>query len=204
MKHPEAIQGVSRETEAKLRDYLVLLLKWNLRINLVARAKPDTLWQRHMLDSSQLARLLPQDAGPLVDLGSGAGFPGLVLALLTGRETHLVEADLRKCAFLQEAVRQLGLQNVTVHSHRIEAAQLPKAIALTARALASLPVLLDYAHRFLAPGGVAIFPKGRTAEAELTAATTRWTMHIERFPSSTDPDSTILRLSEIHPVSAQA
>ncbi|CAA9267698.1 MAG: 16S rRNA (guanine(527)-N(7))-methyltransferase [uncultured Craurococcus sp.] len=205
MKQPDGVlAGVSRETEARLRDYLSLLLRWNTRINLIARAEAEVAWARHILDSAQLAPLLPAEPGPLVDLGSGAGFPGLVLALLSGRDTHLVESDRRKCAFLQEAARLLGLTGVTIHPSRIEAARLPLAAIVSARALAPLPTLLGHAHRILSPGGIALFPKGRTATEELTAAAADWTMRIERFPSRTDPDSTILRLSEIRPVSAQA
>ncbi len=205
MKQAEdVLAGVSRETEARLRDYLALLLRWNTRINLVAKADAETLWTRHILDSAQLAPVLPLQPGPLIDLGSGAGFPGLVLALLSDRETHLVESDRRKCAFLQEAIRLLGLTEVTIHPTRIEAASLPPATIVSARALAPLPILLTHAHRILAPKGIALFPKGRTATEELTTAAVDWTMRIERFPSRTDPDSTILRLSEIRPVSAQA
>jgi 16S rRNA (guanine(527)-N(7))-methyltransferase RsmG len=205
VKQPDdVLAGVSRETEARLRDYLSLLLRWNTRINLIAKAEAEAAWARHVLDSAQLAPLLPDEPGPLVDLGSGAGFPGLVLALLSGRDTHLVESDRRKCAFLQEAARLLGLTGVTIHPSRIEAARLPLAAIVSARALAPLPALLGHTHRILAPGGIALFPKGRTATEELTAAAADWTMRIERFPSRTDPDSTILRLSEIRPVSAQA
>ncbi len=205
MKQPDdVLAGVSRETEARLRDYLSLLLRWNTRINLIAKAEAEAAWARHVLDSAQLAPLLPDEPGPLVDLGSGAGFPGMVLALLSGRDTHLVESDRRKCAFLQEAARLLGLTGVTIHPSRIDAARLPLAAIVSARALAPLPALLGHAHRILAPGGIALFPKGRTATEELTAAAADWTMRIERFPSRTDPDSTILRLSEIRPVSAQA
>jgi 16S rRNA (guanine(527)-N(7))-methyltransferase RsmG len=205
VKHPPSeVFDVPRETEAKLREYLALLIRWNARINLVAGDNADALWQRHVLDSVQLAPLLPAADGPLVDLGSGAGFPGLVLALISERETHLVEADRRKCAFLQEAARILALPHITIHPTRIEATVLPPAAVVTARALASLPDLLRHAHRILAPDGVALFPKGRTVEQELTAAAAGWTMHIERFRSRTDPESTILRLSEITPVSAHA
>jgi 16S rRNA (guanine(527)-N(7))-methyltransferase RsmG len=205
VKQPEASDfGVSRETEAKLRDYLALLLRWNARINLVADRDPDSLWQRHVLDSLQLLPLLPDIEGPLVDLGSGAGFPGLMLAAATGRPTHLVEADRRKAAFLNEAVRVLGLAGTTIHPSRIEATTLPQAAILTARALAPLPDLLAHARRLLRLGGVALFPKGRTADQELTAAAAGWTMRIERFPSRTEPSATILRLSEISPVAASA
>jgi 16S rRNA (guanine(527)-N(7))-methyltransferase RsmG len=199
---PEAL-GVSRETEAQLREYLALLQRWNSRINLVADREPESWWQRHVLDSLQLFPLLPTAEGVLVDLGSGAGFPGLVLAAASGRETHLVESDRRKCAFLIEAARTMGLTRTHIHPSRIEAARLPPAAVVSARALAALPILLGHAHRLLAPGGMALFPKGRTAEQELTAAARDWTMQVERFPSRTDPESLILRISEIRPAGAE-
>lgn len=195
---------VSRETRIRLRNLLILLRRWNTRINLVADAPEEEQWQRHILDSLQLVPLLPASPEPLVDLGSGAGFPGLVLAIATGCETHLIEADRRKAAFLIEASRHLGVARVTVLSTRIERAAPPPARVVTARALAPLSGLLPHAHRLLAPGGIAVFPKGRTAEEELTAAAADWTMRIERFPSRTDPTATILRLSEIRPVKPDA
>jgi len=188
---------VSRETEARLRAYLRLLLDWNSRINLVAAAPEEVMWQRHILDSWQLLPLLPD--GPLGDLGSGGGLPGIVIAIGRPQETHLVESDRRKCAFLMEAARQLGLAHLRVHARRIEAAQLPPLAAITARALAPLAELLPHAARLLAPNGVAVFPKGRTAEAELTAAAPHWFMRVERFASRTDATATIFRLSEIRP-----
>ncbi|MFC7542244.1 16S rRNA (guanine(527)-N(7))-methyltransferase RsmG [Siccirubricoccus deserti] len=168
MKHLEAFDfGVSREAEAKLRDYLALLLRWNAHINLVADRDAETVWRRHVLDSLQLLPLLPETEEPLVDIGAGAGFPGLMLAVATGRPTHLVESDRRKAAFLNEAARVLGLAGtVVVHASRIEVASLPQAAILTARALASLPDLLAHAHRLLKPGGVALFPKGRTVDQD--------------------------------------
>ncbi len=208
MKQPESLSaealGVSRETEARLREYLALLQRWNNRINLVADRDPAAWWQRHVVDSLQLFPLLPPSHGPLVDLGSGAGFPGMVLAAATGWPTHLVESDRRKCAFLVEAARIMGLTKVQVHPKRIEAVILPPALVVTARALAPLTVLLRHAYRLLAPGGVALFPKGRTAEQELTAAAADWTMRVARFPSRTDPESLILLISEIRPAGAEA
>ncbi len=191
--------GVSRETEARLQAYVALLLRWNAKINLVADSTLEQVWQRHILDSLQLLPLLPDGQGSITDLGSGAGFPGLVLAAASGRETHLVESDRRKCAFLSEAARTLGLSRAHIHPQRIEAATPPPAAVVTARALAPLPILLGHAARLLAPGGVALFPKGRTADEELTAAAPHWTMRAERFPSHTDSAATILRLSEIRP-----
>ncbi|MCB4823340.1 16S rRNA (guanine(527)-N(7))-methyltransferase RsmG [Roseicella aerolata] len=204
MKPSDLNLGVPRETEAALRDFVALLLRWNARINLTAERDEAAIWQRHVVDSLQLAPLVPAMEGPLVDLGSGAGFPGLMLALTTGRETHLVESDRRKSAFLIEAARVLNLPRMKVHPTRIEAATLPPAAILTARALAPLADLLPHAHRILAPGGTALFPKGRTAEQELTDAARGWIMHIERFASRTEPSATILRLSEIRPAGFHA
>jgi 16S rRNA (guanine(527)-N(7))-methyltransferase RsmG len=188
---------VPRETEAQLRAYLRLLLAWNARINLIAAVPEEEAWHRHILDSWQMLPLLPP--GPLADIGSGGGLPGLVIAIGREEETHLVESDRRKCAFLMEAARTLGLNHVRVHPSRIEAARLPKIQVLTARALAPLNDLLGHAARILAPGGVAVFLKGRNAEAELTAAAPHWLMRTERFQSRTDAQATILRLSEIRP-----
>ncbi len=201
MKQPltAAALGVAAETEAKLRDFAALLLRWNRRINLVATHNAEEAWHRHVLDSLQLLPLLPPGDGPLTDLGSGAGFPGLVLAAASGRETHLVESDKRKSAFLLEAARSMGLARVRVHAQRIEAATPPPAAVLTARALAPLAELLRLGYPLLAEGGIALFPKGQMAEQELTAASPLWNMRVECFPSRTDSAATILRLSEIRP-----
>ena len=195
---------VPRETTERLEAFVDLLLRWNRRINLVSPRSAGDVWRRHVLDSLQLLPLVPDGAASLLDLGSGAGFPGLVLAAATGRKATLVEADKRKAAFLAEASARLGLDGVEVRAERIEDADLPRAPVLTARALAPLPVLLRHAHALLAPGGVALFPKGRTAEEELTEAARGWMMRVERFPSRTDPASTILRISEIRPAGLEA
>lgn len=192
--------GVSRETADRLRAYVDLLLGWNRSINLVSARSAEEVWERHVIDSLQLLALLPPEPTPLLDIGSGAGFPGLVLALATRRETDLVESDKRKAGFLTDTAGRLGLVNVRVHAKRIEDAELPRARILTARALAPLPALLRYAHGLLSSDGVALFPKGRTAEAELASASRDWTMNVERFPSSTDPASTIFRVSGIRPI----
>jgi 16S rRNA (guanine527-N7)-methyltransferase len=181
----------------RLDLFLDLLLRWNARINLVADRDADTIRHRHLDDSLQLLPLLPEGDEPIGDLGSGGGFPGLVLAMALSRPVHLIEADRRKCAFLTEAAARLDLRHVTLHAARIEAARPPPLVAVTARALAPLDALLEHAERLLAPGGVALFPKGRTAEAELTEAERRWTVRAERFPSCTNPEATILRLSQI-------
>lgn len=198
MKHDE---DVSRETEERLVAYEALIRDWNPRINLISPRDLPLLRQRHIDDCRQLAPLLPSD-GPIADLGSGGGLPGLVIAILRQAPIHLVEADKRKAAFLIEASRKLALPHVTVHARRIDAVTLPPLAGLTARALAPLVNLLPHAHRLLAQDGVAVFPKGRGADAELTAASPHWLMRVERFASRTESDATILRLSEIRPAGA--
>jgi 16S rRNA (guanine527-N7)-methyltransferase len=190
----------SPETAARLAAYRDLLLRWNTRINLISAETAAEIDQRHIADCAQLQPLLPQD-GLIADLGSGAGLPGLVLAIMQPeREIHLVESDKRKAAFLIEASAQLKLPMVRVHACRAEIAKLPLLSAITARALAPLTDLLPYAADFLGPGGVAVFPKGKTAEKELTEAALGWHFTCERFPSTTNPEATILRLSNIHRV----
>jgi 16S rRNA (guanine527-N7)-methyltransferase len=190
----------SPETAARLAAYRDLLLRWNTRINLISAETANEIDLRHIADCAQLQPLLPQD-GPIADLGSGAGLPGLVLAILEPeREIHLVESDKRKAAFLVEASAQLKLPMVRMHACRAENAKLPPLSAITARALAPLMALLPYAVDFLAPSGVAVFPKGKTAEKELTEAALGWHFTFERIPSTTNPEATILRLSNIHRV----
>ncbi len=193
---------VSRETIAALEIYAGLLRKWQKAINLVAGSTLDDVWRRHFLDSAQLIPLLPPDAhggdGHITDLGSGAGFPGLVLALLTGRATNLVESDQRKAAFLGEVARATGCAGrVQIHAARVEALKPWAAPAITARALADLTQLLDWASPFLSTASVCIFPKGAKAEDELTAALRVWKMTVERRRSVTDPTGLILRLSQL-------
>jgi 16S rRNA (guanine527-N7)-methyltransferase len=191
-----ATTHVSRETLGRLQAYVDLLVAWNQRLNLVGRGTIDDLWRRHMLDSAQLHALLPVSAKTLVDLGSGAGFPGLVLAIMGGPHVHLVESDQRKAVFLREAVRVAGAA-ATVHAARIEAVPALAADVVTARALAPLDNLLDLAAPFLRPHTVALFLKGRAAADELTLAGQRWKMAADLLPSQSDPTGTILRLDHI-------
>jgi 16S rRNA (guanine527-N7)-methyltransferase len=191
-------QDVSRETSSALEAYAALLAKWQARINLVARDSLADLWRRHFLDSAQLVPLLPPGDDPITDLGSGAGFPGLVLSILTGREVHLIDSDQRKGVFLMEAARVTGVaERVKVHTGRIEALQPWPAPIVTARALASLGQLLDWAAPFLAAGSTCLFLKGARAEEELTEAARSWTMETERHRSLTDPSGVILKLHHI-------
>lgn len=195
---PPEIQGVSRETRERLTAYVDLLLRWQRTINLISPRDIDQVWTRHIADSLQLASLIPADTDRAIDLGSGAGLPGLVLAIATGLPFDLVEADHRKAAFLREAARIAGAP-ATIHAARVDAVSLAPAPLVTARALAPLATLLHWASPLLAPGGFCLFPKGRGAEDELTAAAAQWQMHVHRTPSRTDPSATILRISEIGP-----
>lgn len=188
--------GVSGPTLARLETMAALLVKWQARINLIGRGTLADIWRRHMLDSAQLAPLLPPAARTVVDLGSGAGFPGLVLAILGVPGVHLIESDGRKCAFLQEAARATETA-VTIHHLRAEAVPALVADAVTARALAPLSQLLDLAEKFLAPHTICVFPKGRTVEEELTEGQKNWMMAVTRIDSVTDSDATILKLEDI-------
>jgi 16S rRNA (guanine527-N7)-methyltransferase len=189
---------VSRETMARLEGYAALLGKWQKAINLVARDSLGDLWRRHMLDSAVLWPLIPKNSRVLVDLGSGAGFPGLVLAILGVPEVHLIESDGRKCAFLSEAARLFAPNPVKIHHGRIESVEPVAADVVTARALADLDTLLAYSARFLKAGGICLFPKGKTAEDELTLASQRWTMSVERFPNPAEPSGIIFRIKGLH------
>lgn len=196
---PEAFQAqtsVSRETLDRLSAYADVLRKWQPKINLVGPSTMGDIWCRHMLDSAQLWPLLPPTATTLIDFGSGAGFPGLVLAIMGVPQVHLVESDQRKCAFLREAARITGTA-VTIHAKRIEAIVPFPVDVVSSRALAALPQLLEFATPFLAPHTVCLFPKGQNVEAELTHLHKIWTLRVDRQPSLTDADATILRLSEV-------
>jgi 16S rRNA (guanine527-N7)-methyltransferase len=196
-----AALDVSRETTARLDRLVAELSRWNPVINLVARSTLPAVWTRHVLDSAQLFDLGSQQAGTWADLGSGGGFPGLVVAILAaekapGIRVSLVEADRRKAAFLRSAARHCGIA-VEVIDERIEALPPLGADVLSARALAPLPTLLAHAERHLAPGGVALFPKGAGHEAEIAAALERWRFSVQKIPSRTDPDSVVLRIGDI-------
>jgi 16S rRNA (guanine527-N7)-methyltransferase len=194
--------NVPRETLAQLIKYNELLAHTQLRLNLVGPATLPQAWERHFLDSAQLLPLIPKGKRLLVDLGSGAGFPGLVLAILDPHlEVHLIEGNRHKAGFLAEVARATGAaRRVTIHAGRI-ANVTPKlagrADIVTARALAELEDLLRLTMPLLKKDGVALFPKGAKAEAELTRARKHWTMQIERLPSRTDPASTIFRISDL-------
>ncbi len=191
--------GLPRQTLERLAAYLDLLRRWQRAINLVGRSTLADPWRRHMLDSAQLCDSLPDRGGPLVDLGSGAGFPGLVLAILGAPDVHLIESDRRKAQFLREAARATGTP-VTVHAQRIEEVAPFPAGAVTARALAPLPRLLDHAEPFLTPETVCLFPKGAAAKEELDSVCHKWQTLAEVLPSRADPSGVVIRLMQVRRV----
>ena len=194
-------RDVSRETLApdtirRLEIYADTLRAWQPRINLVSTATLDDLWRRHMLDSAQLARWVEPDKRVL-DLGSGAGFPGLVLSIVTGGTVVLAESDARKCAFLRE-VRRLTDAPAEIVEGRIEALAQDAAFdVVTARALAPLPVLLDHASAHLKSDGFCLFLKGARVSAELTNANEFWNMNMNRHPSLSDPEGAVLQIGSL-------
>lgn len=202
---PEQFQresGVSRETLGRLELYLDLLRHWQVRINLVARSTLDDPWRRHILDSTQLSAFVPKEASALTDIGSGAGLPGLVLAIVGGQEVHLVDSDERKCAFLREAVRIANAPAV-IHCSRIESVQPWASDVVTARAVAPVSALLRYSWRFLALSRASfrmcLLLKGESFEEELTTASKNWNMRVEARPSVTNLRGRVLCIRDLTP-----
>ena len=191
------IVPVSRETEEQLALFVDLLGRWRKITNLISPASFADVWLRHIADSAQLLDLAPA-ATRWVDLGSGAGFPGMVLAIQLasqpGAEVHLIESDQRKCAFLREVARSTGAA-ARVHCARIESiapASLSPVDAVTARALAPLPMLVDFAKVWLLAGAVGVFPRGRTAGAQLDAFAASPDLRFAKVASRIDPRAAIL------------
>jgi 16S rRNA (guanine527-N7)-methyltransferase len=192
-----ALTPVSRETLARLDAFVELLLEWQEHTNLIAKSTVPLLWRRHISDSLQLVPLAPS-ARTWIDLGSGAGFPGLVIACALadtpGAKVHLVEATGKKAAFLREASRVTGAM-ADVHAVRIDkfvGSFKAQPDAVTARALAPLKLLLDQSVSLLEGGAVGLFPKGQDVEAELTEASKYWNIDAQLVPSRTDPKGRIV------------
>ena len=192
--------NVSRETSVRLAGFAALLEKWNPRINLVSRNSMADLWTRHIVDSVQVFRCVTP-TGHWVDLGSGGGFPGLIVAILAvdaapDLRVTLIESDQRKAAFLRAAARETGA-SCKVISERIEAVEPQQADILSARALADLDKLLAFSERHLKPTGVALFPKGVTWKKEVEAVRQNWKFRAEEITSITDPEAVILKIEGV-------
>ncbi len=182
----------------RLEIYRAVLERWNRRLNLVGAGSMADPWCRHFLNSAQLVPLLPEGTPAVVDLGSGAGFPGLVLAMMTSARVNLVESNARKCAFLTEVAR-LTDTSVQIHHARIESLDIGNVDVVTARACAPLKKLLNFASPLLSDTGFGIFLKGKSAESELTEARKAWKMRTTTIPSRSDSQGTILKVSDIRP-----
>lgn len=199
---PVAGLNVSRETLDALHDFEALVQRWNPAINLVSKSTLPELWTRHIVDSAQIFGFCPGTATSWVDVGSGGGFPGIVVGILARElkpELHLVlvESDLRKATFLRQACQSLKIATV-VRSERIESLPPLAADVISARALAPLTDLLAHAERHLAPSGVAIFPKGARFAAEVDNARTQWAFDVDTYPSLSDAEAAILVVRNIH------
>ncbi len=188
--------NVSRETMATLDAYAALLVKWNERINLVSKSTIQDLWQRHFLDSAQLCQFIKYPNSTIIDFGSGAGFPALVVSIITGARANLIESDQRKCAFLQQVIQATGA-NAVIHSKRIEDIKLPAADFITARAMADLSALLAHATKFWGKDTRCLFLKGKAAANELTMAAETWFFDHEAIESQTDASGHILIISNL-------
>jgi 16S rRNA (guanine527-N7)-methyltransferase len=201
-----ALSHVSRETLARLKIYAEMLQDWNSRQNLVSRASLADLWRRHFWDSAQLAPYIAASANSLVDLGSGAGFPGLVLAEIlrdrSGFRVALYEATAKKCRFLEAVAQRLSLA-AEVRQGRIEDAAPEIFDVIVARACAPLAKLLPYAQRFWGKKSVALLLKGQNVEVELTESNKSWRMEAVRHQSRSDPSGVILEIRELHRVAAR-
>jgi 16S rRNA (guanine527-N7)-methyltransferase len=205
ISHEMLPETISREILARLKAYVGLLEDWNARHNLVSAASLADVWPRHVWDSAQLARYVPDSARTLADLGSGAGFPGLVLAqLLQGKvQVTLFEATAKKCRFLEAVRDRLGLDTI-IRNERVEEAPLQVFDVVTARACAPLDRLLAYAQKFLGPESLCLFLKGQNVGAELTQARNSWKMKVVQHPSLTDPSGVVLEVRELRHVADQA
>jgi 16S rRNA (guanine527-N7)-methyltransferase len=196
--------NVSRETHHRLQEFYALVCKWNRAINLVSAASLEDGWRRHILDSAQLLPISGCTAGPWLDIGSGAGLPGLVVAIMADEtlpKVHvtLVESDRRKSTFLSQAIRQLGLK-ASVFPGRLESLPEMDASVVSARAFAPLDKILGLAARHMSENGAGLFMKGQTYQAELNAAQQNWRYECDVIPSKTDANAVILKVQKVRHV----
>ncbi|MFY9288254.1 MAG: 16S rRNA (guanine(527)-N(7))-methyltransferase RsmG [Alphaproteobacteria bacterium] len=188
--------SVSHETGAKFDRYAVLLAEWNQKFNLVAESTIPHIWKRHFLDSAQLFKHIPEGAQNIADMGSGAGFPGLVLSIMGAPKIHLIESTGKKANFLRAVIEDLKL-DAEVHQERAESIKNLKADVITARAMASLLDLLNLSNNLRNKHSFCLFPKGQNADAELTESAKYWRFDHEKIQSISDPSGSVLILKDI-------
>ena len=188
--------NVSRETFARLERYAEMLVEWNQKFNLVSASTIPTMWSRHFMDSAQLMGFAPHEAKVFVDMGSGAGFPGLVLSILGAPEMHLIESTGKKVNFLRAVIDELKLK-ATVHQKRIEDVRDIKADIITARALGSLDELFRMAQNKLKTETICLFLKGRSVAEELTESQKKWKFVFDKSASISDPSGSVLVIKNL-------
>ncbi len=208
MKHSEGIAQkclalgpefrITETIANRIETYAAQLEKWQKAINLVSKSTLPTLWQRHFLDSLQLIPHIPSGTKTIVDMGSGAGFPGLVLAMFDEWNIHLIESDSRKSIFLRDSARTCGV-HATVHAKRLEAVTDLSADVITARALAPVDDLFRLSAGFRQSQTKYLLLKGQNADDELTAAQKNWKLQVSKIPSLTDPLGVVLNIDEVSP-----
>lgn len=197
------LNDVSRETLERLEIFEALTRKWTQKINLVAPSTLDDFWLRHVEDSAQLWNLRSTKASTWVDIGSGGGTPGLVIAAIAAElapslKVTLVESDTRKCVFLRQSAREMGL-SIQVENKRVESLTSPPADILSARALATIDQIFSWTQQLTDLSTVFILPKGKTAQQELDAATESWSFEYLTSKSATDPEASLLKLWSVSP-----
>jgi len=187
---------VSHETALKLDRYVELLREWNAKFNLIADSTFPQIWRRHFLDSAQMMKYMPREAETLADLGSGAGFPGMVISILGFPKTHLIESIGKKATFLRAVVEDLKIA-ADVHQVRVESLHGIKFDVITARALKPLPQLLKYAKPLMKKESLCLFLKGQQVDVELTEAGKYWKFDCETFQSLSDSSGRVLKIRNI-------
>lgn len=202
MKNFMDTYNVSRETFERLKTYEASLREWQKKFNLVSNASLEDAWNRHFLDSVQLFKYIPSSAKNIADFGSGAGFPGMVLAIIAAEKTpylnfFLVESIAKKTLYLNEVKNRTGINNVKIINDRIENVKIPSVDVITSRAMCSLKELLSYAARFSSKNTLCIFPKGKKYKEEIAEAQKSWTFNYEVAPSEQSNEGAILLITEI-------
>lgn len=186
----------SPDVLSKLQIYQTLLLKWQNALNIVSQSTIQNSWDRHFIDSAQLAKLIDKPIPRVVDVGSGGGFPGLVLAMMIDGEFHLIESDKKKCIFLSEVSRETKTK-VIIHNDRIETSSISEVDYITSRACASVSQLLEWTENLVSHETKCLFLKGKKYSIEIDEAKKDWHFHVNIHPSITDAESAILELSHI-------